>query len=192
MNLNDIFGNDSQHKYITDLLDRDVNLIRKSCGQFLESTNDLPVFKCLESNHPFIKIKARMRRGLTDEFSQVFNETFDDHTSLLRQRAIYAHGDVQNVQDDNFKYYIFAPDGFQFLYNPNVKDSTIYQQVYEKINDDRLIVQLLSDNYKDTDLPGAIISGSEILLFNAPCCYAVNVNSVNSYQDLLTLIRSKG
>ena len=154
MKLNDIFGDDTHHRQISDLLDHHIGLIRDNCSQFLQSSNNLPVFKTLEHNTPFVKVKARMRKQ-TNQFSQVFNETFDEHTSQLRQRAIFAHGASQQNRD-GFQYYIFAPDGFNFLYNPQVQDSSVYENVYHQTNDSQLITQLLVDNYKDTDLPIAI------------------------------------
>lgn len=169
------------------LLNQDIDLIKQHCGDFLNESNQLPVFKSLSQHKIFVKIKARTRKK-SNRFSQVFNEAFDQHTHLLRQRAIFAHGCKQS---DGSTYYMFPPNGFKLLFNPQVVNSDVYEQMYHQTNDDTLISQLLTENYQDGDLMDAIQSKSEILFFNTPYCYAVNVNSVESYNDLLSLLSIK-
>lgn len=184
MLLFEIFGKTIPHNPCTsDLLDQHIDLIRESCGDFLSQSQDLPLYKSINQYTPFVKLKARIRKQ-NNAFSTVFNETFN--MSKLRQRAIYAHG--QTTEEQSSQFYLFPTNGFKFLYNPQVTDSSIYERVYKQTSDEQLVSQLLIENYHDTDLPTAIESGSEILFFNTPFCYAVNTQSVACYNELLTLI----
>lgn len=178
-------GSTSTRPRITDLLDRHIDLIREHCSVFLRESGDCPVYKSITQEAPFVKLKARKRKA-NNAFSRVFNEAFDVYTPQLRQRAVYAHGAI--TETAHSQYYLFPTDGFKFIYNPSIVDSSVYEHVYDKVSDDQLISQLLFEQYCNSNLVEAIKSGSEILFFNTPHCYAVNTRSVRCYDDLLALI----
>lgn len=171
------------HNKIPSLLENDLVKLKTQCSQFITESGGLPVYKTINKTEQFVKVKARLRKGHS-QFSDTFNKAFE-HTSNLRQRAIFAHG--QQMAESN-QYYLFPTNGFKYLYNPQIDNSTIYEGVLPSLNDD-MFTELLKQNYTDTMLSEGIESGSELLFHNVPFCYAINTGIVDSYSELLSLLK---
>ena len=167
------------------VLDHYCSLIKKNCSQFLEQSENLPLYKGLKKNEQFTKLKARLRSS-----KQTFNPIFNDaigSTPNLRERAIYAHGVIQEYSDHS-TYFLFPIDGFKFAYNSQITDSSIYQTVFEAVHDVDVFTEMLKYNYVNQDLPAAIQCGAEILFHHIPYCYAIKLENDITYNDILTQI----
>ena len=165
------------------LLETDLLKIKTQCSQFILESGGLPVYKTLNKTNQFVKVKARLRKG-NSNFSETFNSAFSD-ISNLRQRAIFAHG--QQITENN-SYYLFPTDGFKYVYNPQIVNSSVYEGIQSRINND-LFADLLKHDYTNDNLNEGIESGSEILFHNVPFCFAVNTGIVDSYSELLSLLK---
>jgi hypothetical protein len=181
MRLNDIITDINEREAIQPLLNSQVDLISSKCSDFLNESNGLCLKKTLNKSNTFTKLKARIKK-YNDNFSESFNNAF---IPKLRQRAIYANSIVESLKPT---YYIFPINGYKYLYNPNVYDSTIYETVRTNIGNEDLFKQLLQDNYTDSNLIEGISSGAEILFHSIPFCYAVNIKSFPDYSDLFNII----
>ena len=165
------------------LLETDLIKLKSQCSQFMSESGGLPVYKTINKTEQFVKVKARLRKGHS-QFSETFNKAFE-HTSNLRQRAIFAHG--QQLTESN-QYYLFPTNGFKYVYNPQIENSSIYEGVQSSV-DDEVFADLLKQNYTNSMLSEGIESGSELLFHNVPFCYAVNTGIVDSYGELLSLLK---
>ena len=164
------------------MLEGDLVKIKKHCTQFLNESGGFPVYKTLNRNDHFVKVKARLRKH-NSQFSETFNNAFQN-VSNLRQRAIFAHG--QMVEGEN--YYLFPTDGYQYVYNSQIQDSSTLKAVQESLQDPNVFTELLQHNYTNQNLVEGINSGAELLFHNIPFCYAVNTGSIDSYEELLSVV----
>lgn len=184
MKVLDIFGALHTRIPIQPLLQHQIKCITENCSQFLNESDGVPAFKNIEKHKVFTKLKARVKKR-NDEFSQTFNEAL---APKLRQRAIYAHGSPQRVHEGESTYFLFPINGYQYTYNINIIDSTIYENVYNDVQDPNLFSTLLQDNYTNVNLVEGLQSGSEILFHGIPYCYAINADSFQSYKHLLSVL----
>jgi len=173
-----------------------LDLIKNQCYQFLEESAGLPVFKTLPHTYEdFQKVKARKRKR-SNTFSSTFNGAFKDEMNDLRERAIFANGTIEHVKESLEPFYVFPINGYRFLYSKEVKDSTeSYREVFESIFDNlgatsgqAVFTDLLRFTYLSENLPLGIESGAEIILYKVPYYYAVRESSVDSYEELLTMV----
>ena len=155
--------------------------ISTNCSQFLLESGNKPAFKYIPRNVHFTKVKARLKRN-GGAFSEAFNTALGD--PQLRQRAIYAHG--QPIGEDN-QYYIFPINGYKYLYNSNITNSNMLESVHHGV-DSSAFEELVKRSYTTSDLRNGLMAGSEIIFHNTPFCYAVNTQTVESYDELLSFL----
>lgn len=184
MNILEIFGTQYTRTSVLPLLSSQINKLSVECSQFLDESCDQPVYKNINKNRTFTKFKARAKKN-TDTFSEAFNGMF---VPKLRQRAIYAHGIPQLCEGLEHSYYIFPKNGFQYVYNTQIQDSSVYEHVFNSVDSVSIFNELIQHNYTNNNLNEGIQSGAEILFHNIPYCYAVNVKSFDSYRELLSII----
>lgn len=165
------------------ILEGDLVKIKNRCSQFIKESGGLPVFKTLNRDENFVKVKARLRKH-NSQFSETFNNAFQEETSHLRQRAVFAHGQLTEGES----YYLFPTDGYGYVYNPQVQDSSTLVTVHETLQDPDIFTELLQHNYTNTNLVEGIESGAELLFHGIPFCYAVKTRSVDSYEELLSVV----
>lgn len=167
--------------------------VAKECSTFLAESQSLPVFKVLPSSYDDIqKVKVRKHRQKT-RFSQTFNEAFERQVKDLRQRAIFANSEAQNVTPDMDLFYILPKNGYKFMYCAEVTHSTNdYQQVFDSLFEqfedekaEQLIHDLLKFSYVQHNLREGLEKQAEIIFYNIPYYYAARVNTFD-YNDLLT------
>lgn len=164
------------------VLQSQLESITRDCSQFLFESNGLPVYKHVENKRTnFTKIKIRVRNS-TASFVESFNAAFG---SNIRQRSLYANG---NLQSSEHTYYVFPADGYRYLYNPLVSDSTVYENQFSNLNDDVMFSELVQLHYSNNNLTEGIQTGAEILFYNTPYCYAVNTTLFDDYDDLLSML----
>jgi|SRR5271157_483334 len=183
--------------YITHESTREVHLLKTNCKQFFSESSSLPLFKNLSSSYgDFHKVKVRKRKGESSDFTETFNEAFENQHPGLRQRAIFANGSksFQPITNEEFEpFYIFPIDGYKFMYSSEVENSGHeYKQVFETLFDqfgeekgNEVLTDLLRFTYTAKSLNEGIESGSEIILYGIPYFYAMKVSAVEDYAALL-------
>lgn len=167
------------------LLIDQIKCIRTECSQYLSESGSLPVYKSIAKDVGFVKLKARIRKERTNDlFSENFNNAF---SPKLRQRAIYAHGTPQQTFLSEQQFFLFPINGYQYVFNTQITDSTIYEGVFNDIGDNDIFTELLQQNYSNSNLTEGIESGAEVLFHDIPYCYAVNTSCFDSYKELLSV-----
>lgn len=170
-------------------------VLQKECSIFLKESNSQPLYKNLPIHYDnFQKIKVRTKKS-NDLLSEVYNRAFDKVYRSLRQRAIFSSPKIENLTEtiSYEPFYIFPLNGYNFLYNSEVSNSDEYEELFNKLIqnlDESMAVDTISElmqlTYSSKTLLEGIESGSEILFYNIPYYYAVRVNYVKDYRNLLT------
>lgn len=182
--------------------EKDSSLISavKDCSDFIDESAGLPLFKSLPSHYSDIhKVKVRFRKKRSN-FTETFNQAFTEEVANLRQRAIFASSNPENVSlnEGDELFYVLPINGFKYLYNKEVINSGIdYQHAFdtilEQFEDDKeattMITDLLKYTYTSENLHEGIQHGSEIILYNVPYYFAIRESSFPDYSDLLTSIQ---
>lgn len=161
----------------------------------------MPLLKNLPSGYgDFHRVKVRKRKQGNDDpsemFSEAFNEAFEDELRNLRERAIFANGEVSFESADSSEFdtfYVFPIDGYHFMYSREVENSsqdykTVFDAIFEEFGSERgnnVITDLLKFTYTSVKLHEGIESGSEIIFYNIPYFYAIRAATVDSYENLL-------
>lgn len=178
-------------------------ILGERCSQFIEESGGRPLMKNLPSEYgDFHKVKVRKRKKRKEdkeEFAEVFNEAFEDELRDLRERAVFANGEVSFEPADTKEeepFYIFPIDGYRFMYSKEVENSsedyqTVFEAVFEELGADKgseIITELLKFTYNTNNLQEGIEQGSEIILYNIPYFYAIRTSTVDDYSRLLTML----
>jgi len=185
----------------TDDSREELQILAERCSQFFEEAEGRALLKNLSSNYgDFHKVKVRKRKQRksdpSGEFSEAFNEAFENEMRNLRERAIFANGELSFEpadHDDLEPFYVFPIDGYQFMYSREVENSsqdykTVFDAIFEEFGSDRgnsVITDLLKFTYTSEKLHEGIESGSEIILYNIPYFYAIRTSTVDNYENLL-------
>lgn len=182
----------------------ELQLLTERCSQFIEQAGGCPLLKNLPDDYgDFHKVKVRKRKQRkqdpSEEFSEAFNEAFGKEVWNLRERAIFANGEVSFEPAHNKlePFYIFPIDGYQFMYSSEVENSgqdykTVFDAIFEQFGSVRgndVITDLLKFTYTSEKLQEGIESGSEIILYNIPYFYAVRATTVDSYTSLIKEVK---
>ena len=146
----------------------------------MKKSNNKPLIKELNDVKSFKKLKARHRNK---QYSSILNDAFDDS---IGTRCITTTSNTSDLSEND--YYIFPINGFKFLYDPQGMSGTSYHELTDTIKTD-LVKELMRFNLEESDLNHALSINTEVVLYNIPFCYAVNVKSFNSYDELLSVIK---
>lgn len=191
MKVDDLITKPQEHAELRLLYDR--------CSQFFEESGGSPLLKNLpETYGNFHKVKVRKRKGV-DVFNDTFNEAFDAEHPGLRQRAIFANGELSFVEEGEElePFFIFPIDEYKFMYSLEVENSSRdYKQVFDSLFEEfgarkgnQVICDLLAFTYRQENLAEGIEQGSELILYNIPYYYAIRTSIVDDYGELLTQIQ---
>lgn len=173
---------DYYHHYTSILLDGDLSLLRSQCSQFLRESS-LPLIKTLPSTKAFYKLKARYRKQ--DPIAENINNALQ--IPLLLEKSVV----VNNASDHLTKFYVFPINGYKFIYSDNIKESTQLFTMYNIINNTELYANIIQDLTHNHNINEAIQSNNQIMLYNIPYCYCVNSNAIESYKNLLKILRQE-
>lgn len=184
---------------ITDILDEKIDssfkTLQTNCSNFFSESGGLPLFKTLsESYSDFHRVKVRHNK-MKDAFSASLNIAFESERTQFSQRAIFATGTAPTTIDGT-SFYIFPTNGYNFLYNTTVTESDhshlhAFDSIYERYGFDegsRLIAEVLKFSYTPQDLQEGLKRGAEIILYGIPSYYALRINSVGHYENVLTSV----
>lgn len=185
--------------HVTDIIiptkpEEEVQIIRERCSAFIIESNGLPLYKNLPESYPdFHKVKVRHGKQ-HDVRSKTMNMAFESQNKQFTQRAIFTSGSVPQPEPANESFYIFPIDGFQFLYNMEIKESTnldAFDSIFEQYGEKEgcnLIADVLKFSYTTHNLQEGILHGSEIIVYGIPFYYALRSSVVESYDTLLTSV----
>ena len=191
MRINDLY---QTHEY-----SKEIHLLRTSCTQFLKESCHQPLFKNLSTEYgDFHKVKVRKRKGDSGDFTETFNEAFEEQHPGLRQRAIFANGvaSFQPIFNEELEpFYVLPIDGYKFMYSREVENSgQEYKQVFDTLFEEfgeqkgnEVITDLLRFTYTSNNLQEGITSGSELIIYGIPYFYAVRAASTD-YDHLLSML----
>lgn len=163
--------------------------ISNECSLFLLESEGKPLIKSLPKNSDgFRRVKVRKKKNIK-EFEKQFNESFFMEFDDIRNRAVFVNGHQPNSNDVE-PFYIFPTNGYRFMYSPQVFNSTeLYKDTFDKLieasGDDGIDIfrELLQLSYSYDNLPNAIDSGCEIILYDISYYYAIRASLVDSYKN---------
>lgn len=190
MRINEVFQNTESTK--------EIQLLRTNCTQFFSESCGLPIFKNLSCDYgSFNKVKVRKRKGETGDFTETFNEAFESQHPGLRQRAIFANGLTSFepvVTEEVEPFYVFPIDGYKFMYSKEVQNSgheykQVFETLFEQFGEEKgnaVLTDLLRFTYTSRTLSEGIETGSEIIIYGIPYFYAMKVEAVGDYEELLS------
>lgn len=167
--------------------------IKRECSIFLNESNNKPLIKNLSiRNDGFKKIKVRKKKR-QDIFIESFNIAFPEHKDIF-QRSIFANGDnaviSSNIEIEPF--YIFPIDGYKFMYNTEVKNSSVeYKESIDNILKNinitaakEIFSDIIRKSYNNIGLEHGIDSEAEIIIYGIPYYYAIRKSLVDHYVKL--------
>lgn len=177
----------------------ELRILKTRCSQFLEDSNSLPLLKNLpETYGDFHKVKVRKRKG-EDDFTETFNEAFEEEHTDLWQRAVFANGLTSfEPEDGDFEtFFIFPINGYKYMYCAEVENSSqeykqVFDNIFEEFGSEKgqdVITDLLRFTYVQEELDKGIETGAEIVIYNIPFYYAIRTSSIGDYDALLTEIQ---
>ena len=169
--------------------------IARGCSDFLKASNGIPLIRLLPKAGPSMRsVKIRKKKSASP-FDKAFNTVFIDHKDV-RQRCIFVNGSHTRVNDSSLTpFYIFPKNGFKFMYSTAVVDSgqqygAAFDDLIKAMDVDTatsIIGDVLSYDYKTTNLSVGLLSGCEIIIFNCPSYFAIRRDTVKSYSTLFSL-----
>lgn len=168
-------------------------LVKEACGDFLRAAGRQPLFKTMPSHYDdFRKVKVRFRR-MNNEKSELINRSFQDQHNKLYQRSVFAWTDRSCLPATEDAFYIFPINGYEFLYNTEIKNSTLeYQKTLEVLMKEArsaeeanaLFSDVLKYTYESNDLDKAFEAKSEVIVHNIPFFYSVRADVID-YDELI-------
>lgn len=191
MRINDLY---QTHQY-----SKEIQLLRTSCTQFLQESRGQPLFKNLSSEYgDFHKVKVRKRKGESGDFTETFNEAFEEQHPGLRQRAIFANGPSSfhpTFNEGMEPFYVLPIDGYKFMYSREVENSgqeykQVFDTLFEEFGEEKgneVLTDLLRFTYTSTNLHEGIESGSELIIYGIPYFYAIRA-AETEYGDVLSTL----
>lgn len=174
-------------------------LIGESCHQFFEESGGFPMVKLLPINYQdFQKVKIRKRKN-ESSFAKTFNEAFEHEMHQLRERSLFANGEVffeNKTIIDPFAepFYVFPIDGYDFIYNKGVTNSSenyaeTFNEIFNQLGEnsaDKVFTELMKFSYTSDNLQEGLETGAEIITYGIPYYYTVRQSLIIDYDELLT------
>lgn len=170
--------------------------LEKECKEFLARSNGRPLLKNLPiHNDGFRKVKVRKKKN-QNSFIKSFNQAFFHEHEDLMLRSVFANGEssfTPAVDGENEAFYVFPIDGFQFMYSPEVKCSTLqYKEMFDRLLETigyeggvRMFTEVLKYDYNFSDFENGITIGAELIIYDIPYYYAIRKSLIEDYQQFL-------
>lgn len=161
----------------------DLLFVSLGCQDFLRESNGIPLIKNLPSTYgDFKKVKARYKSS--NDVGNIINEAFD---CCIFERAVFCNGPISfnpilDERVSNFDiYYVFPPDGYQYLHNPTIANLTEVE--LPTTLDQSSLIELFKLGYSNQNLQEALLSEGQVIIYNIPHFYCVKA-SIVEYDDL--------
>jgi hypothetical protein len=169
--------------------------IGENCHQFFTESGGFPMVKLLPKSYDDLqKVKIRKRKHVGN-FADSFNEAFEHEMHQLRERSLFANGDINLSADKTSEpFYVFPIDGYDFIYSKDVTNSSenysaVFNEIFNQLGEssgEKVFTELLKFNYTSTNLQEGLEAGAEIIVYGIPYYYAIRQSAVNDYDNLLT------
>jgi hypothetical protein len=173
--------------------------IGENCRQFFEESGGYPMVKLLPKDYSdFQKVKIRKRKN-DDSFAKTFNEAFEHEMHQLRERSLFANGEIflkeSIIADKTIEpFYVFPIDGYDYIYSKEVTNSavnysTVFNEIFNQLGEssaEKVFADLIHFTYTSTNLQEGLASGAEIIIYGIPFYYAIRQSTINDYNELLT------
>lgn len=166
------------------------------CSDYIKESDGNLLYKCLPQREtPVSKVKIR-KRNYNNQIEELFDIAFQEENSA-RQRSLTAH--TREVDCDNgIGYYVFPINGYDYLFNRQIFNlRKEYSDILEHISGEsvsvfqlELLRDLLKNNYQDSNLIVAFEHACEIMFYNIPYYYAVEMEYFHNNQFIMTTISS--
>lgn len=166
----------------------------QNCSRYIIESCGNPVLKNLSTRYDIIDtVKIRQRKGMDGQLSIAYSNAFEFKS--LYNRALFTNGTKSIATPDVIDietYYVFPPNDYRYLYNPEVMNSSVeYKTVFDLLFNEQhtessfeLVIDLLKFQYKSTDLAGGIQAGTEIIFYNIPSFYVIKCSACPNYNEL--------
>ena len=178
-------------------MQNEIDSIRQYCKTYIAESSGLPLYRSLTRvGNDIRRIKVRHRKAPDSNLESCFQGAIGQEYPNLLGRTVFAYptpiADSLNYES----FYVFAPDGFRYLYNTAIRDSLAeYSFLFDRLTEhfDEIgeaksaIMDSIDLGYTQDNLVAGISCGAEILLYDISHYYAVR-SSLFDYQDLLRLI----
>jgi len=173
--------------------------IKTECNDFISESKGNYAQKNLFFDGRFIK-KVKVRKKKTkDNFSQLFDEAFENEYKEIHGRSIFCNGPHAEENEYKEAFYVFPITGYKFLYNPDIDYYREYSKIYDNLQTTMdgtsakiTFKDMIEYSYKQNEhkLEDALFSGNEIIFYNIPYYYAVKKSKHPDYTELLKIIAS--
>ncbi len=173
--------------------------IGENCHQFFMESGGLPMVKLLPTEYQnFQKVKIRKRKNKSS-FASSFNEAFEHEMHQLRERSLFANGEVflksrTIIEQTVEPFYVFPIDGYDFIYNKGVTNSSenyaeTFNEIFNQLGEnsaDKVFAELMKFSYTSSNLQEGLASGAEIITYGIPYYYTIRKSTIEDYNNLLT------
>lgn len=173
--------------------------IAESCHQFFTESGGFPMVKLLPTEYQnFQKVKIRKRKN-ESSFANSFNDAFEHEMHQLRERSLFANGEVflesKTIIDVTVEpFYVFPIDGYDFIYNKGVTNSSenyaeTFNEIFNQLGEssaDKVFTELMKFSYTSSNLQEGLESGAEIITYGIPYYYTIRKSVIEDYNNLLT------
>lgn len=173
--------------------------IKAECSQFIELSKGNYAQRPLVFDGKYIKrVKVRKKKN-RDDFSNLFDEAFQEDYRDIMGRSIFCNGVHSIPPEGRELFYVFPINGFKILYNPDVDYYQEYMRIYETLQNTmdteiakQTFIDMVEYSYKESDfnLSDALFSGNEIIFYGIPYFFAAKKDKHSDYSELLKMISS--
>ncbi len=178
-------------------MQNEIDSIRQYCKSYIAESAGLPLYRSLnKAGNDIRRIKVRHRKAPDANLDSCFQGVIGQEYPNLLGRTVFTYPRPIAESENYESFFIFAPDGFRYLYNTVIRDSVAeYSFLFDRLTEhfDEIgeaksaIMDSIDLGYKQDDLAVGIACGAEILIYDISHYYAVR-SSLFDYQDLLHLI----
>lgn len=161
--------------FITEDIDKYMEIIRRDCSQFLKESNGVSIYRGMNSDEEFMKKKPRnVKRtpiDLPQKYHDAINLHFLDEYGRMFRNGVFGTGNYNDAGYYGRVYAIYPVDRYQYLWSPQISDLLSMYQYYagdilSTITPDSFVRDIADEyKYRMTDLPRAINSGKEIMIY---------------------------
>lgn len=177
------------------LTSEDLQQLKVECSDFLVESQGGPIFKTLPTiKSVFRKVKVRFRDD--EPLTHILDLAFERETKHISKKLVTVNGlDTYKFSEDHHSdFFIFPINGYKYIYNRLADSHKNLRNVLEALQTNQLppdvSEELLRYMYVTTELHEGILSGAEIIIYNVPFFYAVNIKRVGCcYEELINSLR---
>jgi hypothetical protein len=154
------------------------------CSDFLSDSNNIPMYKHLPDNKDQDKVKIRLKSKIEPYYNHIDKGL---NFKNFNNRSLKCYMDIGKPIPGYIPYYIFIPDGFQFIYtidNRTIDLASIFLELSNKLdNSGDTFEELLKYYYNFKKLETGLKSNAEIIFYDIPYYYCIKADK--PYKDII-------